>query len=91
MELWGSLKVCFYLHCGGSAEDPRKIRGGPPRKIRVEELMVSKISKSPYGAAGKVESLLLLAPRKIRGGSAEDLWRTPAEDMSRGTHGKANQ
>ena len=48
--------------------------------------MVREIGKSPYGAAGKVKSLLFPAPRKIRGRSAEDPRRTPAEDMIRGTH-----
>ena len=52
--------------------------------------MVRKISNSVYGAAGKVESLLLPARRKIRGRSAEDLRKIPEEDMSRGAHGQAN-
>ena len=77
MELQGRLKVFFFLHHGRSAEDLRRIRGGPPRKMRVDELMVRKISESPYGAAGKVESLISPAPRKIRGGSAEDPRKTP--------------
>ena len=73
-----------------TVEDVRKIRGGAPRKIQVEELMVRKVYDSPYGVAGQTESLLLPAPRKIWRGCAEDPLRIPAGDMTGGTHAMEN-
>ena len=48
------------------------------------------VSVSAYGDLRRDGNVLLPAPRKIRGGSAEDPRKTPAEDMSRGAHGKEN-
>ena len=79
--------MSFHLHRGRSAEHLRKIRGRPPPKVRVVELMVRKMSSAAYGAAGKGESIVFIC-------TAEDLPKIRvgyAKDMSRGAHGKENQ
>ena len=81
------------MHPERSAEDLRKIRRGPPRKKRTQELVAITINISVYVVMRRVESLLLLllplsAPQKTHERSAEDLRKTSSQDMNRGTHVK---
>ena len=79
--------MAFRMHRGRSAEDPRKIRAGPPRTSGVRGHRVGTQyrndrlpSQVPEGTGRDYRFLSLPAPRKIRGRSAEDPRKTPAED-----------